>query len=405
MLALWVWAIVFWVEGAEKNDRWKLFAAAVLVSLAALTKYFGVCLIPLLVAYSLFLKRRFPRETVFLLIPVILLCVYQWITRALYGSPLLSQAAEYATFAQGVIGLSRATTMLAALSFCGGCLATAVVFAPWLWRKRTLAIFAVVSVAVYAVLFGAKPFWTHYASIESSQRLIVQLQMIFWVFGGISVLGLATADFRQRRDALSCLLWLWIFGTFIFAALFNWTVNGRTILPMAPAAGILLARCLGDAPSRFSLRDNIGLAVAATLALLVVRADFIAAQAARESAMLTVARYSRDSFYFQGHWGFQYYMEAAGMRAFEYSRTTLKPGDLLALPADNTSVRSPNPDTVVQWDQITVPGPRWLATMNPMGAGFYASSRGPLPFAFGKVIDPEIYIYHLGTNAASSFKK
>ena len=39
-----------------------------------------------------------------------------------------------------------------------------------------------------------------------------------------------------RRDAL--LLALWILGTCVFAALLNWTTNGRSILPLVPAAAI-----------------------------------------------------------------------------------------------------------------------------------------------------------------------
>ena len=59
MLAFWVWAVVFWVEGLEGDDFWRLSAAGLLIALAALTKYFGACLIPLLAAYSWVGRRRF----------------------------------------------------------------------------------------------------------------------------------------------------------------------------------------------------------------------------------------------------------------------------------------------------------------------------------------------------------
>ena len=52
MLAFWVWAVVFWVEGMERDDFWRLPAAGLLIALAALTKYFGACLIPLLAVYG-----------------------------------------------------------------------------------------------------------------------------------------------------------------------------------------------------------------------------------------------------------------------------------------------------------------------------------------------------------------
>src|SRR4029077_2680670 len=57
MLAFWVWAVVLWVEGMERDNFWRLAGSGVLIALAALTKYFGACLIPLLVAYS-FIGQR-----------------------------------------------------------------------------------------------------------------------------------------------------------------------------------------------------------------------------------------------------------------------------------------------------------------------------------------------------------
>src|SRR5665213_1491636 len=45
MLAFWVWAVVFWIEGMDKNDFRKLSVAGLLIALAALTKYYGVCLV------------------------------------------------------------------------------------------------------------------------------------------------------------------------------------------------------------------------------------------------------------------------------------------------------------------------------------------------------------------------
>ena len=410
MLALWVWAIVCWVEGHARGARRMLLMSAVLVSLAALTKYFGVCLIPLLAAYSIFLRRRLSLEIAFLMVPLAVLGLYQWITYALYGYPLLSEAAAYAKYAQGFIGLSKAEMVLTALSFCGGCVAPAVILAPWLWRGRTLAIFGGMSVLSSVALFAANLFSNHYSWIEGPTRLAVELQVIFWVFGGISVLALAIADLRRHRDAASWLLFFWVFGTFLFAAVFNWTVNGRSFLPLAPAIGILIARGLdARGPGWASVgRQWIGFAVAAVLALVVVRADFLVSCADRRTALATADRYraQRDAFYFEGHWGFQYYMELEGMRALDFSRSELKPGDILAVPVNNTSIKSPVPAAVVQWDEIRAGGSRWSATMDPtIASGFYASVRGPLPFAFGKTTDESVYVYHLGTNAATSLPR
>ena len=142
MLAFWVWAAAFWLEGLEENRSGKLFAACGLIALAALTKYFGACLIPLLVAPGVIGKRRFRQWAAPMLIPLATLCAYQWITRSLYGHALLSEATDYAKYAKGLFEVSGINSGLIALAFTGGCLAVAVVFAPLLWRRRMPALFA-----------------------------------------------------------------------------------------------------------------------------------------------------------------------------------------------------------------------------------------------------------------------
>jgi hypothetical protein len=58
MLAFWVWAVFFWMRGINGNDRFYLAISGILMTAAALTKYYGISLIPLLVVYALLKKRR-----------------------------------------------------------------------------------------------------------------------------------------------------------------------------------------------------------------------------------------------------------------------------------------------------------------------------------------------------------
>ncbi len=92
LLAFWVWAVVLWIEGMESGGARRLAGAALLIALAALTKYFGASLIPLLFIYGLVLRRRLGRWMIALLVPIALLAAYQWATHALYGKGLLADA-------------------------------------------------------------------------------------------------------------------------------------------------------------------------------------------------------------------------------------------------------------------------------------------------------------------------
>src|SRR4029077_19056217 len=59
LLALWVWSVDCWLRGLEeRHSYWLLLLASLLVAAAALTKYFGVSLVPLLAAYSVARERR-----------------------------------------------------------------------------------------------------------------------------------------------------------------------------------------------------------------------------------------------------------------------------------------------------------------------------------------------------------
>jgi 4-amino-4-deoxy-L-arabinose transferase-like glycosyltransferase len=400
MLAFWVWAILFWIEGTERNNFRQLCVAGLLIALAELTKYFGACLIPLLAAYSLISRRPLKTWGASLLIPLAALCAYQWATFALYGYALMSEAANYAAYAKGVIGFSGITEGLVALTFTGGCLAVAVFFAPLLWRKRTLAALAAGAALIIAALFIREAVMKKYPAIPGAFQSFVEIQIVFWATGGVCVLALPIADILRRRDARSWLLLSWMSGTFIFAAFINWTVNSRSILPMAPAMGILLARNLDQ--KNFTGRKNWPIAVViafvlgATLALLVARADFLLAKAVRQSAGQVAANYGRGpgTLWFQGHWGFQYYMAASGASAMDSEHFALKPGDNLVLPVNNTSLFPVNSKITALRETIAVSSPRLLATWNaPAGAGFYASTEGPLPFAIGNAPPENVFVF------------
>ena len=403
MLAFWVWTVVFWVEGTEQNNLRKLFVAGWLIALAEMTKYYGACLIPLLAAYSLIRKCRVGQWAQFLLIPLAVLCAYQYATEAVYGNSLLYRAVDYASFSKGLFAFSKLHSGLTALAFTGGGLAVAAFFAPLLWRPKMLAALAGGAVLIAITLFLNPSIWGKYPDLQGAARAFTEVQFLFWATGGVGVLALALADVRHRRDAHSWLLALWVLGTFVFAAFFNWTVNARSILPIAPAVGILIVRRLDRTMPRnrqtWPSRIVIGLAASALLSWLVTRSDFLVAAAFRRCAEQICARYNRETgtLWFQGHWGFQHYMQSLGASALDFKHSALKPGDGLAVPSNNTNLLPPDPKRTDLLGNLTVSGPHWLTTCSPaVGAGFYASTMGPLPFAFGRVPPESVSLYVLG---------
>ena len=418
MLAFWVWAIVLWLDGTDHKDPLRLSGAALLIGLAALAKYFGICLLPLLAAWSLLGKHRIRNWVGYFIIPGVILAAYLITMQALYGHGLLSDAGDYAVEFRKSVNLAQAQAVLTALAFTGGCLAVSVFFAPILWRPATLAVGTAISVLVAALLCVGTPVTGQFASSDATTPNLVAMQLVFWGAGGISVLALAAADVCKRRDADSALLGLWLGGTFVFTALFNWTIAGRSILPMAVPAGIFIARRLdqraGEGMKIARAMMIAPLAAGAALALLVARSDFQLAWAVRQTAQEAQARYGQGNhtFWFQGHHGFQYYMEANGASAVDFNNSVIQPGDYVAIPLNNPNAYPVDGTLVIQQKSILVPGPNWLTTMNmQVGAGFYTSLCGPLPFAFGRVPPEQVLVYWVnrlpsasGTNSTGTSK-
>lgn len=391
MVALWLWAAIFWIEGLDSNSSARLLVAALLVALCALTKYFGMSLIGLLFVYSLLQMKAFTRALLYLLVPLFALAGYQLWTHHLYGHGLLSDAMAYAGPHQDS-GTSFTGKTLEGLAFAGGCALAPLIMLPLLWSRKLIfvacGVGAVVGIAVdLRVVKIAAPLAVDWN--------VISIQLAILVIGGLSLLALAIHDAWKRRNVESYFLGLWVLGTFVFAVFLNWTVNARSILPLIPAGAILLARRLDDRTQEARHRFFVWtlLATTACIALWVTTGDMRLAEITRQAAenVLDNSRGESANLYFQGHWGFQYYMQQAGAHPFDLRHYQPHPNDVIVIPENNTNQFDLRPDIIASQTILEEDMDSSVSTMSqPMGAGFYTSLWGPLPFAFGTV-PPERY--------------
>ena len=402
MLAFWVWAVVLWMEGLPANSTWKLALAATFIGLAALTKYYGACLLPLLAAYALVQRRPLRHWAGFLIIPLLILCLYQYLTAG-YGG-LFYRAMDYAAFSKGFFGVSKLQGLLCGLAFTGGCLAPIVFFTPLLWKKRALLLFAVLAAVIALIVFYDGSLWKNYVNLSAASWPWIKTQIAFWTLAGTAVLALTFTNLWRQRDANALLLALWVGGTFYFAVACNWTVNARSLLPLTPALAILIVQQLERAQRHATTAATVtkgawlALALCALFSFLTESADFSAAVAVRNSANLVLEKYAQapGRLWYEGHWGFQYYMKRAGASAMDYTHPGLRPGDHVVVPADNTNLQPPDPQLSAVVDTFTAPVSGWMTTFNAWtGAGFYAASMGPLPFSIGPVPAETVTVYFL----------
>lgn len=399
MLAFWVWALWFWVRGLEAGRGSQLASACVLVCLGALTKYFGMALLPLMAVYALVQRKPVRLWLPHFLLPTMVLAAYQWATFHLYGRGLLLDAAAYSGGYRAWSKVSSFSELLVGLVFCGGCLAPVLFYTAWLWSKRALALLGVVAAAVLAVVVLRGQLGHLALHGDEGYRWGVLAQAVVYAFGGSGLLGLAGVELWRRRDASTLLLALWIGGTFFFASVVNWTVNGRSLLPMAPAAGILVARRLERLKTGWMVSPGwkltLPLIPAIALGVVAARGDWRMAGSSKLAASELCRLFAPEGrrLWFEGHWGFQYYMELKGARPIDYRSSTFAAGDRAIIPLGGVNLEMA-PSTFTWQQTLDAINHPWLTTSSaPAGAGFYADVIGPLPFALVRVQTEQYELY------------
>lgn len=395
MLALWCGSLTLWMWGLRKQRDLALVFGAILAGLCPLAKYFGLSLLPLLIAFSLISERRVGRWALYLLIPIGFIVGYEILMTNLYDHHPFFDVANFSLDSRSDIELG------AGVIFFGGCLLPTLLFSALLWSRKQLLIWLAVAVCGGVVLFASDLFGAATLGTGEGLRWGLLVHATVFFVAGLQVLSLAASDLRRDRSANGWLLALWVGGVFVFAAFANWTINARAVLPAAPVVAILIWRRVAlrvgkETGTFWTRRSIVPLGSSLAIAAAVAWGDLRLADSARVAASTLAAQYGPESgtLWFQGSWGFQHYMEEHGGRRTSIGKTVLNPNDVLISPNNNTIVykMSDTGGLFRTVETLSLPVASWVSTMSPQaGAGFYTSLWGPLPYVFGAT-PPEIYV-------------
>ena len=323
MTCFWVWAVVLWLEGLERDSHVRLAAAALLIGLAALTKYFGICLLPLFAVYTIVRKRTFYPGLLWLLIPVATLVGYEFLTRHLYGHGLLTGASAFARTNYLGNDQNWSGKLVATFTFAGGCLVALLLFLPRLFPSRMILLAMALLTVGVAVVLQRLSLQCLMPSNSRPTSWDLSSQAAILIVLGLCIAVLPLLDLRQawlhrsaetdsstghEKLAISLLLGCWVLGTMVFAGFINWSVNGRSVLPLVPAAAILMCRRweITWPQSVSTLKQCWPLLLAAVPALAATHADYRMAWNSRDAAT-ALAQHAQDTktpLWFFGHWGF-----------------------------------------------------------------------------------------------------
>jgi hypothetical protein len=361
-----------------------------------LTKYSAVTLLPLLPILGILRTRKLGWWWVGLAVPLLMVLGYELITAKMYGTGLFSAALDY--IRKNRDGFGWETRGIIGLAFAGGSLLPVLLFAPWLWRQWTLWLAG--SVAIFGALvamFRLCDFGIIQTVPEPVNSWIFVLQLALMTTAGLHLLLLTAVEAWRRRDTVSTTLVLWVISGLFSTIVLNFMINARSFLPLVPAVAILLVRRLRTTTGILKWNGWFWwpLAPAMVIALSLVVADYRVANSVRTAAEQITAEYeSADhTMWFEGHWGFQYYMEKLGGQPVDVGRSTFQPGDIVVVPFNNNYLIALPPGSVGWLSAYSCIPASWInlsvGTESEAG-GFNSSILCPIPYGVGG-IPPHTY--------------
>ena len=400
LLACWLWSLVLWERALQSGRARHYLPAVLLAGLAVLTKYSVITLLPLLPLLGWLRLRKLGGWLAWLAVPVGVIALYEVVTAQMYGQGLIAAAAGFAAENRIALTGGQLDKTIIGLVYLGGCLLPAMLLAPFLWRRDHLlpGAFVLGGVAMETMLSlpGA---WLGGIPTTGNIHWLVLGQMMLLMAGGLQVLLLAGMAVWRDRDTVSVTATAWIASGFLFAAVLNWTVSARSMLPLTAPVAILLVRQLERAkfPALPPPWGWIPILLSGLFSLNLTWADAQLANSGRTAARQIAAQYppARQRLWFEGHCAFQYYLEPQGAQAVDYYSSVLQPGDLLVIPGNNSNQVGPPEDAVTLLAAKAYPVCAWLGTVRAeLGAGFYGAD-GCLPFTLGPVPVEQYYIFQV----------
>jgi 4-amino-4-deoxy-L-arabinose transferase-like glycosyltransferase len=409
MLACWVWAVFFWERAGGGESRWNYLGAGALAALAVLAKYSGVNVVLLLAVLSIPRDGQWRRDCGWKLAGLGMapaaLAGYEWLTQGMYGHGLLSLAGHYARTTHFDFPGGEPAKLAVGLAFAGGSWLATLFMGPWLWRRRLAAAAVLAGCGVLLWLWlGGNPGIMH-PWVAGDNSLIhawdFRLQVVLMMVAGIHVLLLTGAEVARRRDRITVALVWWILSVAFFTIVLNWTINVRSFLPAVPAVAILAARRWSALQTGGIRWLALPLAAAGVVTFSVIVANWQFANTVRDAARKLAAldKPGEHFLWFNGHGGFQYYMEKFGGHPLNMENADLSAGDLLVTPMQGDLIMLPvGCSSPVK--ALMMRPPAW---MNIHGrsvgtaAGFYTADDGPIPYAVGRPGLAEYFVAKMAT--------
>ncbi|MFA5809911.1 MAG: glycosyltransferase family 39 protein [Thermoleophilia bacterium] len=404
-LSLALAAASLFILGADRDDGRLLAASGIVMTLAAVTAYQTLSLVPALIFYASVSKpRRLKRYLPFAFLAmggaIWLLATYK-----VYGRfPALSYKIRGQAYQMPGFNDDYGLQLRPMLTTLGGTTIFPLSVLILFMRKN-------VDLLVAAALLLLVTVWTvlSFDGIEETD-LTRLLQVVLLTFAGIMIVyklfahGITVAlqgKGRVSTDALFLLSWF-VSASVVYLVFLVPYVSARHLLLMFPPIILLFVREFEQLwPGRARLRI---LFIAATLfftlggGLAAAVADYRSASVYPVMAEQLADQYRQDpgssnTIFIRGEFGFRYYLEQQGFKMLN-DKSEIKTGDIV-IYSTLASPSNPWPEGSYTELSRSEPGDDFpFRVWNCWaGAGFYTNRMGPLPIAFSRDIEDRIIVY------------
>lgn len=388
-LSLWLAAIAAFIHGVDHGRRRWLALSGLAVSLAVLTTYQSLSLVPLLLLYVILKKRVSALSLAPLAAATAVFGVFvAFFFLATGGPPKLSYSIGIITDTSFI-----AKKILSTVSVLGGAIIFPVFLAAGLLKgRRDYLAFAGLVLLLFVFILGQ-------IAIGEYEWLPAVLQVVFYAAGLLVLYRLLMAGYdafgaesRAGDGADSLFLLAWVGGVLLYCVVLLPYASTRYLLPLFPPVVLMVvryARGVFTGERQWRRYATAAIIFTAASGLAVSVADYQLAGVYRDfgSNFTEEARAAGRPVWFSGEFGLRYYLEAGGGSYITSQGDQPAPGDHIVLSHQViASFVSADLEQRLQLERVEEFPSGWPVRIQDRGslAGFYGQFHGYLPYSFSR---------------------
>ncbi|MFH1767581.1 MAG: hypothetical protein ABH858_00280, partial [Candidatus Omnitrophota bacterium] len=407
LLGFFLAAIVTFIYGSDENNNFLLVLSSLFISLAILTKYSGLLLIPILCAYDLLNKKK--KGIIFLLIPTVIFILWNGYCVLSYRQSLF--LAGVASKLQQYIFNRIWIRVFASLSSLSGVSLVVLFIMPLLLLKKKGLFCFFISIVSGVLPFMVKDIFGVYSL---PQKYFLAVLFVASTYAILFIFKQGIVSLSKRSDGDTAFLFIWFLSIFMFNLLANFIAARFTLLLLPPLFFFIYNQLAPYNAAETRSKLTFVILIPFVFSTVLAMGDYQAAGVYRHFVgyIKQELPVEENNYFFCGEyyrsWGYFYYLQKAYgnvKRHFQMINETLSPEAVIVVPAELVL-----PIVIERWDafsqyldkfynknlinSISYKGNIFLHHKK-FRAGFYSHDWGLLPFYISVKKEPlekfEIY--------------